>query len=323
MEALSPTMSTKRAVSVAAEPAVAAVAASGSGVSWTAVLAGAAGAAALSLILLVLGTGLGLSSISPWSNAGATATTIGFSTIAWLTFTQLAASAIGGYLAGRLRTKWATLHGDEVYFRDTAHGFLAWAVATLATAALLTTTVGSVVGTSAQAGAAMAGGATGAAAVASTSRTPSDDTGAGTGPGSMGYFVDTLFRKDAGAGGPSSGAGTAPASDTTSGAPNAEVTRVFANGLRNGMLVPEDAKYVGQVVSQRTGLSQADAEKRVNDTFAKFQAQLKDKENAARDAADKARKAAAGAALWLFVSMLAGAFVASLAATRGGRQRDL
>jgi len=104
------------------------------GVSWGAVLAGAAAAAALSFILLILGVGLGLSSVSPWSF---NATAIGASTIAWLAFMQLAASGIGGYMAGRLRVKWSDIHTDEVHFRDTAHGLLAWAVATLVTVAIL------------------------------------------------------------------------------------------------------------------------------------------------------------------------------------------
>lgn len=104
------------------------------GVSWGAVLAGAAAAAALSFILLILGVGLGLSSVSPWSF---NATAIGVSTIAWLAFMQLAASGIGGYMAGRLRVKWSAIHTDEVHFRDTAHGLLAWAVATLITVAVL------------------------------------------------------------------------------------------------------------------------------------------------------------------------------------------
>ena len=99
-----------------------------SAVSWGAIMAGAA-AAALSLILLILGTGLGLSSVSPWSHDGISATTFGVSTIVWLALTQLLASGMGGYLAGRLRTKWVETHTDEVYFRDTAHGFLAWAIA--------------------------------------------------------------------------------------------------------------------------------------------------------------------------------------------------
>src|ERR1700709_540767 len=104
-----------------------------SAVSWAAIFVGAAAAAALSLVLVILGFGLGLSSVSPWSNVGATAGTIGIATILWITFTQFAASGVGGYLAGRLRIKWAALHTDEVYFRDTAHGFMAWAAASLGT----------------------------------------------------------------------------------------------------------------------------------------------------------------------------------------------
>src|SRR5664280_2000046 len=137
-----------------------------SAVSWGAIVAGAAAAAALALILLMLGTGLGLSSVSPWAYSGVSATTFGVSTILWLTFTQLVASGMGGYLAGRLRTKWVAVHTDEVYFRDTAHGFLAWAVASLATAALLTSVIGSIVGAGIQAGAVVAGGVASNTAVA-------------------------------------------------------------------------------------------------------------------------------------------------------------
>ena len=99
-----------------------------SGVSWPAVAAGAFVAAALSLILLSLGTGLGFSAVSPWPNSGASAAAVGGGAIVWLIFTQIAASALGGYLGGRLRTKWTNVHTDEVYFRDTAHGLLVWAV---------------------------------------------------------------------------------------------------------------------------------------------------------------------------------------------------
>ena len=100
-----------------------------SGVSWSAVIAGAFVTAALSLILLALGTGLGLSSVSPYSGSGISASTVGKSAIVWLIVMEILSSAMGGYLAGRLRTKWASIHSDEVYFRDTAHGFLAWATA--------------------------------------------------------------------------------------------------------------------------------------------------------------------------------------------------
>ncbi len=327
-----------------------------SAVSWGAILGGAAGAAALSLILLLLGSGLGLSSVSPWTDRGASAGAIGFSTIAWITFTQLAASAMGGYLAGRLRTKWASVHTDEVYFRDTAHGFLAWAVATLLTAALLTSAIGSALGGGAKAGAALAGGAATAASAAAAGGGAMAAAGnrgsmsAGPDAGGNGYFMDSLFRPGSSTamapaapasapatGAPADATGTAPvamapapaagmgATPTTNGGPPpiGEVTRIFANGLRDGALPAEDSRYVGQLVAQRTGLSQQDAEKRVNDTFAKAKAKADQAETQARAAADEARKTAAYTALWMFISLLIGAFVASLAATFGGRQRDL
>jgi len=292
-----------------------------SAVAWSAILAGAAAAAALSLILLILGVGLGLSAVSPWSGHGITAAKLGVSTIVWLTFTQLAASGMGGYLAGRLRTRWSGTHADEVYFRDTAHGFLAWALATLATAAMLTSAIGSIVSGGAQAGAAVAGGAaTAATAAVQTAATGKvDETG-----GTPSYFVDTLFRKESGTGAAAKGAeSTAASSSEGNEKSSVEVARIFANAISSGSVPAEDTKYVAQLVSQRTGLTQADAEKRVSDTFARMQAKAKEAEAAARDASDKARKGSAYASLWLFVSLLAGAFVASLAAIYGGRQRDL
>ena len=102
----------------------------------------------------------------------------------------------------------------------------------------------------------------------------------------------------------------------------AEVAHIFMNSIHNQPLPLEDIRYVGQVVSLRTGLTQAEAEKRVEDTYARVQAKLRDAEIAAKAATDKARNASAYVALWLFISLLIGAFVASLAATVGGRQRD-
>ncbi|WP_398491404.1 hypothetical protein [Variovorax sp.] len=299
-----------------------------SGVSWGAIIAGAAGAASLSLVLLLLGTGLGMSSVSPWAREGASATAIGIATILWLSFTQIAASGLGGYLAGRLRTKWAGVHTDEVYFRDTAHGFLAWAVATLVTAALLSSAVGAILGAGAQAGSAVAGGAATAAVGASAGAASSaSQSGTAAGSGPLSYFVDSLFRQDAGTpvSNPSD-AGTStvsasPSQDRT--ASNAEVTRIFVNSVATGALPPEDTKYVAQVVSQRTGITQQDAEKRVSDVYAKAEAALRDTQAKAKQAADAARKSSAYTALWLVVSMLIGAFIASFAATYGGRRRDL
>ena len=101
-----------------------------------------------------------------------------------------------------------------------------------------------------------------------------------------------------------------------------EVTRIFLNTLRTEPLPADDIRYVGKLVSQQTGLSQQNAEKRVIDTYTRVQAKLRDTEAAAKDFADKTRKASAYAALWLFISLLIGAFVASFAATYGGQLRD-
>ncbi|WP_295960436.1 hypothetical protein [Rhodoferax sp.] len=287
-----------------ADPGLPPTASPASAVSWGAILAGTAAAAALSLILLMLGVGLGLSSVSPWARDGVSATTFGTSTVVWITVTQLAASAFGGYLAGRLRHRWANTHTDEVYFRDTAHGFLAWAIASLVTVTLLASAVGSilsggaqVVGTAATAGAQL------------VAKTDSADT-------SMGYFVDTLFRKE-------SKDGEVAQAEPVSAAPLVEVGRIFASNLQSATLPPADARYVGQLVAQRTGLPQADAEKRVNTVYAQMQAQLQTAKATALEAVEKSRKLSAYAALWLFIALLMGAFVASWVATYGGRQRDL
>jgi hypothetical protein len=300
-----------------AEPAVAAT----SAVSWAAIFVGACAAAALSLILVILGFGLGLSAVSPWSNAGANGTTIGVSTILWIAFTQLAASALGGYLAGRLRVKWTSLHTDEVYFRDTAHGFMAWAVATLFTAAMLGSALSSVLGAGVRAGASLAGGAAATAAVSaagvaaaqpgSPSGGASNFPGAGLVSEGLDYFTDSLFRKDA------AHQGTA-----TNPATRAEAAKIFAADLRNGSMPDEDRQYLGGVVAQETGLSPPDAERRVADKFNQTKQAIDTAQNKARQVADDARKAAAHSALWTFVGLLLGAFCASLAATWGGRRRD-
>jgi hypothetical protein len=109
-----------------------------SGVSWPAVAAGAVAAAALTLLLVAFGAGIGLSSISPWSDTGVSASTFELGTGIYLVIVGVMSSAVGGYLAGRLRIKWAGVHSSEVFFRDTAHGFLAWALATLLSATVLT-----------------------------------------------------------------------------------------------------------------------------------------------------------------------------------------
>ncbi len=254
-----------------------------SGVSWAAVIAGAFVATALSLILLVLGTGIGFSALSPWSNTGASAPAIGTGGIIWLIVMQTIASSMGGYLAGRLRTKWVNVHTHEVYFRDTAHGFLVWAVGLVITAAFLTS-----------AGASMVGGAVRVSAM------PADGPGpAQSRNGSTAYFVDTLLRA------------TSSTSARDNSAVSGEIGLILANALRDGEIPPADKTYLAHVVAARTGVSEADAEKQVDDVFTQ-----------ARQAADKVRKAIAHAMYWSFLALLIGAFCASFAATIGGSQRD-
>jgi hypothetical protein len=278
-----------------------------SGVSWGAIFAGAAAAAALSLVLFLLGTGLGFSALSPYEDNSATA--FGITTILWITFTQLAASAIGGYIAGRLRVKWATVHTDEVYFRDTAHGMLAWAVATLLTAALFTGVLSSALTgvMNAGAGVAKATMATGGAAAAAAAN-GGESGGAGANP--LNYFSDMLMRTDK------------PATDAGAADSRAEVMRIMTTSMANGSLSADDRAHLARTVAARTGMAPADAERRVDEVYTRATNAAAKAKATAKDVADKARKAAAGAALWMTVALLLGAFVASFAATFGGKQRD-
>jgi hypothetical protein len=117
-----------------------------SGVAWGAVIGGAFVAAAISLIMLALGAGFGLSAVSPWSGVGASAAAVGTAAIMWLIVIEVIACALGGYLCGRLRTKWVAVHTDEVYFRDTANGFLVWAVGLVMTVTFLVSSAASMAG---------------------------------------------------------------------------------------------------------------------------------------------------------------------------------
>jgi hypothetical protein len=283
-----------------------------SAVSWPAIAAGAAATAALTLVLIAFGAGLGLSSVSPWSGSGASASTFNYATGIYLVIVAVMSSAVGGYLAGRLRTKWTGVHVHEVYFRDTAHGFLAWAFATVVSASALTsTTTYLATGTAA--------GLTGAASQ-SRSVNPAD------------VYVDQLFRPspssqpaagaapaaaDTGgttppANGASSGASSGPSGATNPGVTRMEVVRLWSSDFSSDKdLTPGDKTYVAQLVAARTGMSQADAEKRVNDVTTQ-----------AKTDADNARKGAAKLSFWLTAAMLFGAFAASLAAAEGGSLRD-
>jgi hypothetical protein len=253
------------------------------GVSWAAVSAGAIVSCALTLVLIAFGIGLGLSVVSPWAGSGVSATTFKIGTGLYLIVIAMLSSSIGGYIAGRLRSRWIGVRSDEVYFRDTAHGFVAWALASVLGAVLLASPATSLIG-----------GVTSGAAQATSSAASQ------TGP--MDGYVDTLLRSDAPAA-PNAG----NASDS-----RGEMVRLFSSSFRNGGdIKPADRDYVSKVVAARTGMSQADADKRVNDVVTQVKADT-----------DAARKATAQLAFWLTASLLIGAFCASLAATEGGGLRD-
>jgi hypothetical protein len=274
-----------------------------SGVSWPAVIGGAFTAAAVSLILLALGSGFGLASISPWSGSGASVTTFTIVGGIWLIVTQWLASGVGGYVTGRLRTKWAGLHTHEVFFRDTANGLIMWAVAAVIGAVMLASAASAVVSGTAHMVGTVAGGTTAGAAQGAAQSAVGRGAGAAD-PNA--YFVDNLFRTDR-------------ASPNTSDAEiKAESARILANGLRNGEVSSSDRTYLAQLIAARTGLSQADAEKRVDAVLA----QAKEAESKARQLADTARKAGAYASIFTALSMLIGAFIACAAAALGGQQRD-
>jgi hypothetical protein len=266
-----------------------------SAVSWPAIIAGAVVATSASVLLLALGSGLGLISASPWPGSGASAGAITALAAIWFIAVQWIASGLGGYLTGRLRTKWVGTHDHEVFFRDTAHGFVTWALATVALAILIAAAASATVGTGVRAAAEVGSGAAQAAANAAPHATVN------------GYDVDMLFRSSQADPGQSAAES------------RAEATRILAKGLTTGDVSAADRAYVAQMIAARTGIAQPDAEKRVDDVVAKLNAA----ETKAHQAADAARKAAATASILAALSMLIGAFIACAAAALGGKERDL
>jgi hypothetical protein len=278
-----------------------------SAVSWAAIIAGAVVASALSLALLMLGAGIGLVSVSPWSTNNVSVTTFGILAAAWFIAVQLFSSGLGGYLAGRLRTRWVSVHTDEVYFRDTAHGLIVWGVGAIVTAWLLTSGAASVVSGAAHAGGSAleaAGTAVGGPAAQAAGQAASSEGS------STAYFTDMLFRADH------------PDTSGDPGAARAEVGRILVTDALSDEMPAADKAYVAQVVAARTGLSQADAEKRVSEVVEQAKNAKNKAIDTAKAAADAARKTGVYVALWAFISLLIGAFSASFMATVGGRVRD-
>lgn len=253
--------------------------------SWASIFAGAMVAAALSLALFALGAGLGLSSISPWQGSGVSAATFKVGSGIYLVCVAVMSSAVGGYLAARLRAKWIEVDNNEIFFRDTAHGLTSWAVATVMSAAVL--------------GAATTHIVSGATSGLSTT---AGQVASATNPAQV--YVDRLFRSDQ--------APTAPASPEAAQAVRAEVLRLWTSDFQddNDLSAPDRA-YVARLVAAQTGMSPTDAERRIVEVV-----------NEAKAAADRTRKGAAKLAFWMTAALLFGAFAASLAAVEGGQLRD-
>ena len=223
-----------------------------SAVSWGAIAAGGIASAAFTLFLVELVAGLGLVMVSPWSGAGASASTLTTAGGIGLILMAVMASALGGYIAGRLRTRWVGIKTDEVYFRDTAHGLLAWAIGTIILATVLASAAGTMVSSVTQ------GAASNPALV----------------PDRNSYYVDMLFRSDRPA------SQNAPAADTAS----AEAARLIARALTPGTeFTGNDRTRAAQLVAARTGLSQQEAEQRVDQVIT----QAKTAADQARRAASK------------------------------------
>ncbi|MGH7101668.1 MAG: hypothetical protein ACREFJ_04670 [Acetobacteraceae bacterium] len=265
------------------------------GLSWAAVFGGATAATAITIMLLALGSGLGLAALSPGGQGSSGAATFTVYAAIWLIIVQWISAFFGGYLAGRLRAGWSGVHRDEVTFRDTASGLIAWAVATIFVVGLASSGAASLLGSAARATASV---------VSATALSQAHSAGGSQG-GVSGYLLDTLFRQ------------ANPDVQTNGVEAKAEAGRILLAGA-TGSLSPSDHTYLVQLVAARTGITAADAGKRVDQVVAaEKQAVAK-----AAQVANAARKTAAQFAIYVFFSMLIGAFIACVAGAIGGRQRD-
>jgi hypothetical protein len=271
-------------------------AAGASFVEWGAVFAGALTAAALSFVLLTFGAAIGLSMVSPWPASGVSARTFSALAVFWTVAQQIGAFLAGGYIAGRMRARWAELNADEIEFRDGMHGALVWALGIVIGAMLIFTAAGAATRVATEA-------VTKAASVAALNADP------------LAYYTDALLRP--GSARPATGPAVQTAGRVEPIAPEtkAELTRIVSRSIANGSLADADKTYLAAVVAQRTGLPQAEAEKRVTDTYAEAN-------RAVRDAANKARRTAVLGGLVTGISLLISLAAAWWAAQRGGHHRD-
>jgi hypothetical protein len=283
--------------------------------SWGAIIAGALCTAAISLVFFAFGSAIGLSAVSPWPHVGLSPTVALIIVALWTAIVQVVAFAAGGYVAGRVRNSWGVVVTHERRFRDGMHGLIVWAVGVLVGAAFAVSATGSLLRTGVQATATVAAGTVGGATAASAAGGQRAAAPAAT-PGDIAF--DYLMRPvPVAAAAPAAGA-PPPAANMPAQELKPSIVRIFADGLQAGTLPPADRTYLASLVAMRTGMSQADAEKRVDEAFQ----QAKDAEAKARAAADKARKASVLAAFLAAATLAIACAAACAGAAAGGRHRD-
>jgi hypothetical protein len=251
-----------------------------SAVSWGAILAGTAVAAATSLLLFALAAGLDLAVMFRAAARGAPPPSLTVTAGVALIVTQWVSACLGGYITGRLRTRWVGTHTHEVFFRDTAHGFITWCMATILMASGLASTAASLPGL----------------------RLPVADSSARDAPARV---VDTQAR----------------VVDTQDFADTAYPRFTVAEGLAAEPAVTPPAEEGPGTLVLPDGPPLVERGAWLRERGTRGYARALDESGSG--GGDAARRDAAIGAILTALSMLVGAFMASVAAALGGRRRDL
>ncbi len=266
------TMSETRAVPLAEGTVV--------GLDWTPVVAGTLAAAALAFVLhgFALAIGLSVSSTAPtWRDASFALVVLSG---LYLVLVAIVSYGFGGYVAARLRARIAAVPVEDVEFRDGMHGLIVWALATLLTGVLAIAAVEAAPRLAAPNGA-TAGPATSVA-----------------GENIIAFDLDRLFRGE-----------RRPAGDMTY--VRSEAARILLTTSSHNGMSADDRAYLVRLVAVTTGLSPADAERRVTEVAGQAKADI-----------DRARHSALLLGFMLAAAALLGAAVAWAAACAAGRHRD-
>ena len=264
-------------------------------VDWAAIIAGGLLATAISFILITFGSAIGLSLTSPYEGSGVSAAFLAVAVGLWVVWVQISSFIAGGYLAGRLRRRLSDATAHEVEVRDGSHGLLVWAL-------------GVVIGGMLAASVASSAARTGATIVAATTEAVGSGVAqtAASSSNPVEYAVDTLFRSDN------------PQALEDPAASGSQAARILAASMAQGTISADDKAYLARLIQARTGLAQPEAEQRIDRVMATLQSAVE----AAKAAADKARRVGVIVAFVTAASLLVSAAAAWWAAGLGGRHRD-